>query len=205
MFMHTDSMTPNNSLTLNRREMIKQIALASGLALSATSLNSLAASLLKPTDLSRRKLNLLTADQLLVLRELGEVIIPATDTPGAIATGVHDFINGYAAHCLSKEEQHQLTSTLNKIADAAKTHQKMSFDQLSLAQKVELLTKIEQAKSPFTEQDRTDLKQVKALVVFAYYTSEAGASKELAYLAIPGGYKGNFKFSTVGKAWALSQ
>jgi Gluconate 2-dehydrogenase subunit 3 len=203
--MHTDSMTPNNSLTLNRREMIKHIALASGLALSAASLNSLAASLLKPTDLSRRKLNLLTADQLLVLRELGEVIIPATDTPGAIATGVHDFINGYAAHCLSKEEQNQLVNTLNKIADSAKTHQKMSFDQLSLAQKVELLTKIEQAKSPFKEQDRKDFKQVKALVVFAYYTSEAGASKELTYLAIPGGYKGNFKFSTVGKAWALSQ
>lgn len=185
--------------------MIKHLALASGLALSATSLNSLAASLLKPTDLSRRKLNLLTADQLAVLRELGEVIIPATDTPGAIATGVHDFINSYAAHCLSKEEQHQLVATLNKIADAAKTHHKKLFDQLNLSQKIELLTHIEQAKSPFTEQDRTDFKQVKALVVFAYYTSEVGASKELAYLAIPGGYKGNFKFSAVGKAWALSQ
>jgi Gluconate 2-dehydrogenase subunit 3 len=203
--MHSDSLTPNNGLTLNRREVIKHLALASGLALSATSLNSLAASLLKPTDLSRRKLNLLTADQLLVLRELGEVIIPTTDTPGAIATGVHDFINGYAAHCLSKEEQNQLVVTLNKIADVAKNHHKKLFDQLNLSQKIELLTKMEQAKSPFTEQDRTDFKQVKALVVFAYYTSETGANKELAYLAIPGGYKGNFKFSAVGKAWALSQ
>jgi len=194
-----------NSLTLDRREAIKYMALACGLVLSASSLNLLAASLLKPTDLNRRKLKLLSADQLLVLRELGEVIIPTTDSPGAITAGVHDFINGYAAHCLSKEEQHQLVSTLDKIANAAKTHQKIAFDKLSVDQKVELLTQIEQAKSPFTEQDRKDLKQVKALVVFAYYTSEAGATKELAYLAIPGGYKGNFKFNAVGKAWALSQ
>jgi hypothetical protein len=198
-------MQQKDTLTLDRREMVKHMALASGLLLSATSLNSLAASLLKPTDLNRRTNKLLTADQLLILRELGEVIIPTTDTPGAITTGVHDFINGYAAHCLSQEEQNRLVITINKIADTAKSHYEKSFDQLNLSQKIELLTNMEQAKSPFTQQDRKNLKQVKALVVFAYYTSEAGANKELTYLAIPGGYKGNFKFSTVGKAWALSQ
>lgn len=203
--MYNQNSLNNDLQNINRRKVIKHLALASGLVLSTSSLNSLAASLLKPSDLSRRKSDLLNADQLAVLRELGEVIIPTTDTPGAIAAGVHDFINGYAAQCLSNEEQASLVTTLNNIADAAKAQQKMPFDKLNLAQKIELLTHIEQAKPPFNQKDRTDFKQTKALVVFAYYTSEIGASKELAYLAFPGGYKGNFKFSAVGKAWALSQ
>lgn len=64
---------------------------------------------------------------------------------------------------------------------------------------------MEQASDGFTENDRKLFKQFKALVTFGYYTSEIGASQELAYLAIPGGYKGNFKFKDVGKAWALPQ
>jgi len=191
--------------SLNRRDLIKHMALTCGLVLSVASLNSLAANLLKPTDMSRRKTNLLTANQLLILRELGEVIIPTTDTPGAIEAGVHDFINGYAAQCLNKEEQRQLVAALNTIANTAKTRDKKPFDKLEIAQKIELLTDMEQAKYPFTEQDRTNLKQAKGLIVFGYYTSEAGATKELAYLAIPGGYKGNFKFKEIGKAWAISQ
>jgi hypothetical protein len=198
-------MHSSNVKSLDRRDMIKHMALACGLLLSTHSLNSLAASLLKPTDLSRRKLGFLNADQLLILREVGEVIIPTTDTPGAIAAGVHDFINHYAAHCLGNKEQSQLTNALNIIASTTKsTHQK-SFDQLNLQQKTELLSQLEQAKNSFTKEDQINFKQLKAQVVFAYYTSEIGASQELVYLAIPGGYKGDFKFSKVGKAWGLSQ
>lgn len=198
-------MSQESLLSLDRRDLIKHVFVACGLTLSANSLNALADSLLKPTDLARSKLKLLSADQLQLLRELGEVIIPATDTPGATAAGVHDFINSFGAHCLNKQEQEKLTLTLNKIGQASIQHHKLSFDKLDLNKKIELLTKIEQAKSPFSEQDRKDFKQLKSLIVFAYYTSEIGASKELAYLAIPGGYKGSFKFNTVGKAWALSQ
>jgi Gluconate 2-dehydrogenase subunit 3 len=198
-------MSQENRLSLDRRDLIKHMIMACGLALSASSLNALADSLLKPTNLARSKLKLLSADQLQLLGEVGEVIIPATDTPGAIAAGVHDFINSFGAHCLNKQEQEKLTQTLNNIGQASVQLQKLSFDKLDLNKKIELLTKIEQAKSPFSEQDRKDFKQLKSLIVFAYYTSEIGASKELAYLPLPGGYKGNFKFSTIGKAWAVSQ
>lgn len=190
---------------VSRRDAIKQLALACGLVLSANSLSALAANFTPPTDFTRRKKTLLNADQLALVRELGEIIIPTTDTPGAIAAGVHDFINHFSVYCANTAEQQALLSGLKRIDDSAQTRFSTSFVTASKTQQIELLTNMEQAADGFTAADRQFFKQLKALVTFGYYTSEIGATQELAYLAIPGGYKGNFKFKDVGKAWALPQ
>ena len=190
---------------VSRRAAIKQLAFACGLVLSANSLSVLAANFTPPTDFTRRKKTLLNADQLALVRELGEIIIPTTDTPGAIAAGVHDFINHFAVYCANAAEQQALLSGLQRIDESAQKRFGKSFLSASNAQQIEMLTKMEQAADGFTAADRHFFKQLKALVTFGYYTSEIGATQELAYLAIPGGYKGNFKFKDVGKAWALPQ
>lgn len=189
----------------SRRDAIKQLALMCGLALSASSLSALAASVSPPTDMNRSTKTLFDKNQLALVRELGEIIIPTTDTPGAIAAGVHDFINHYLVYCASKEEQTNLLTTLSHIDESAQAQAKKPFLLLSKEQQTELLTNMEQAKNGFNQNDRDGFKKLKALVLFGYYTSEIGATQELAYLAIPGGYKGNFKFKEIGKAWALPQ
>lgn len=199
----TLSALPNGAAGVSRRDAIKQLALACGLVLSANSLSALAATFSQPTDLARSKKTLLNIDQLALLRELGEIIIPTTDTPGAIAAGVHDFINHYVVYCASPTEQQGLIAGLKRIDDSAKTRFSKPFLSTSKQQQIELLTNMEKATDGFTADDRKFFKQLKALVTFGYYTSEIGATQELAYLAIPGGYKGNFKFKQVGKAWAL--
>lgn len=189
----------------DRREMIMYLALVSGLVLMPASLESLAA-FSKPTDLTRLgKKGLLNAEQLALLADVSDVIIPATDSPGALAAKAHEFINQFAVVCLGIHEQNQILETLDKIAIEANKKSGKDFKTLSTAQKIQLLTEFEQGKSPFTSNDRENFKQLKGWIVFAYYTSEPGATQELSYLAIPGGYKGNVKFSSVGKAWALSQ
>ncbi|AQT60635.1 gluconate 2-dehydrogenase subunit 3 family protein [Cellvibrio sp. PSBB023] len=195
---------PSGSDGVSRRAALKQLALACGLALSASSLSALAASFSAPTDFSRSKKTLLTAKQLELVRALGDIIIPATDTPGAVAAGVHDFINHYTAYCASSAEQQQLLATLARIESAAHDEFKTAFTALTNAQQLQLLNAMEQAQNGFSQADRKGLKQLKALVVFGYYTSEPGATQELAYLAIPGGYKGNFKLKEIGRAWALN-
>ncbi len=195
---------PSGSDGVSRRAALKQLALACGLALSASSLSALAASFSAPTDFSRSKKTLLTAKQLELVRTLGDIIIPATDTPGAVAAGVHDFINHYTAYCASSAEQQQLLATLARIESAAHDEFKTAFTALTNAQQLQLLNAMEQAQNGFSQADRKGLKQLKALVVFGYYTSEPGATQELAYLAIPGGYKGNFKLKEIGRAWALN-
>jgi len=200
----TDS-APEAFPGVSRRDAIKQLALACGLVLSTSSLSALAASFEAPTDLTRSKKTLLNTDQLALVRELGEIIIPTTDTPGAIAAGVHDFINHFVVYCASTEEQQALLAGLKRIDTSAQSRFNKPFLSASKTQQIELLTKMEQAADGFTADDRQFFKKLKALVTFGYYTSEIGATQELAYLAIPGGYKGNFKFKEIGKAWALPQ
>lgn len=189
----------------SRRDAIKQLAMMCGLALSASSLSALAAVVTPPTDMNRSTKTLFDKSQLALVRELGEIIIPTTDTPGAIAAGVHDFINHYLVYCASKEEQQGLLATLKRIDDSAQAKAQKPFLLLDKEQQTDLLNNMEQAKNGFGQTDRNGFKQLKALVLFGYYTSEIGATQELAYLAIPGGYKGNFKFKEIGKAWALPQ
>ena len=199
------AISQEQEINTSRRSAIKSLALACGLVLSSSSLAALAAAVTPPTDMSRSKKTLLNADQLALVRELGEIIIPTTDTLGAIGAGVHDFINHFVAYCASTAEQQQLINGLTTIESSAQTRFGKPFLGASKTQQIELLTNMEKAADGFNQSDRQFFKQFKALVTFGYYTSEIGATQELAYLAIPGGYKGNFKFKDVGKAWSLTQ
>ena len=188
---------------INRRAAIKQLALMCGLALSATSLGALAASFSNPRDMSRASKSLLSPAQLALLKQLGELIIPTTDTPGAIAAGVHDFINHQLVYCFSPQDQKMHLDGLDRLAGLSQQLLGKDFLSATQAQQVALLTQMEAAQKPFTQNDRNYFKQLKSLVVFGYYTSEIGATKELAFLPVPGGYKGHFKFSQIGRAWSL--
>jgi hypothetical protein len=187
----------------SRREAIKQLALLIGVSLSASSLSALAASFANTTDFKRRSKTLLNPQQLALVRELGELIIPTTDTPGAIAAGVHDFINYQLVYCFSKEDQTFHLKNLDRIAKIAQEEFGKSFIAATKEQQIDLLTRMEKPAAPFTQDDRNYFKQLKSLVVFGYYTSEIGATQELKYLAIPGGYKGNVKIKEIGRTWAL--
>ena len=195
---------PGASADLERRTAIKQLAAFCGLALSASSMSLMANSFSLPTDMSRNKKTFFGPSQLALVMVIGELIIPTTDTPGAIAAGVHDFINHQATYCLSPTDQDKLTATLTKISASAKEKYGKDFLACSSSEQTYLLTDMEQAQNGFTPTDRGGFKQLKGLVIFGYYTSKIGATQELAYLAIPGGYKGDFKFKQIGKAWSLN-
>lgn len=197
------AISQEQEISTSRRTAIKQLAAFCGLALSANSLSALAEAVTAPTDFNRSKKTLFNTDQLALVRELGEIIIPTTDTPGAIAAGVHDFINHFVVYCADDDEQQMLLAGLKTIENHAQNDFKKSFLALDKNQQFDLLTHMEKATQGFTPADRLFFKKFKGLVTFGYYTSEIGATQELAYLAIPGGYKGNFKFKDVGKAWAI--
>lgn len=187
---------------IDRRTALKQLALACGLALSAQSVSLMAAGFSIPTDQHRKKNKALTAQQLTLVRELGEIIIPTTDTPGAIAAEVHHFIDHQLAYCFSEQETNQILSGLKKLEVQAQARHKKSFSTTEKAEQIALLSDMEAGRAGFNESDRKSFKQFKALVVFGYYTSEIGATQELVYAAVPGGYHA-IKFAEVGKAWAL--
>jgi hypothetical protein len=184
-----------------RRTALKQMATIFGLSLSAQSLDVLAATVKGTMPLTTK---FFTPEQLQTTGVIADLIIPTTDTPGALAINVHGFMDTYLADCVSKAEQEKFISGLKKINSVAENKFRKSFLTCTPKQQSQLLTAIEKSDSGFTTEDKSFFTQFKSLTLFGYYTSEVGATQELAYLAIPGGYQGNFPFAKVGKAWAMN-
>jgi hypothetical protein len=185
----------------SRRTALKQVAALLGLTLSAQALEVLAAA---PEHVRPHGLKLLSREEWQMTGVIAELIIPATDTPGALAADVHGFIDHYLAECVGKQEQQEFANGLNTINTIAQKQFHKMFLSCRHAQQVQLLTAIEKTALGFTTADNAFFKFFKSLTLLGYYTSEPGATRELAYLPIPGGYQGNFPFVKIGKAWALN-
>jgi hypothetical protein len=191
----------NAEIEHTRRTALKQMALLFGLSLSPQSLDVLAATVKGTMPLTTK---FFTPEQLQMTGVIADLIIPTTDTPGALAVNVHGFLDTYLAECVSKQDQEIFLNGLKKINSLAENKFRKSFLTCKQKQQTQLLTAIEKSDSGFTPEDKGFFTQFKSLTLFGYYTSEIGATQELAYLAIPGGYQGNFPFAKVGKAWALN-
>lgn len=184
-----------------RRTALKQMALLFGLSLSAQSLDVLATTVKASMPHTTK---FLTPDQLQMAGVIADLIIPTTETPGALSVNVHGFMDAYLAECVSKDDQQQFLNGLKKINKIAEDKFHKVFLACTHKQHIQLLTAIEKPDSGFDQGDKEFFKSFKSLTLFGYYTSEVGATQELAFLPIPGGYKGNFPFAKIGKAWSLN-
>ncbi|KAF7785955.1 hypothetical protein PRUB_a0374 [Pseudoalteromonas rubra] len=173
------------------------ISLGAGLSQGFIGENALAAALsyrITP-DGEPHQARVLSNEQLKLLKRVCNTIIPATETPGAGDIGVHGFIDHYLYHCYDLNAHTRMRAILSVIETSSLRIYGHSFALLNDEKQVVHLTRLETAAKPFSEQQRADFKQLKALVCFGYYTSETGASKELVYQAYPGGFKGQVAYS----------
>lgn len=136
-----------------------------------------------------------------ILRDICAQVIPQTATPGAAEVDTHGFIDNQLFHCYGATEQQQVKSILSKIERISRQRYGQAFNDADQAQQLTLLEELEKPAGGFSQQDRANFKVLKGQIVFGYYTSEVGASEELAYLAIPGDFTGSIPYKSVGKAW----
>lgn len=184
----------------SRRAALLRIGALCGLALSGDILAAVAAPAATGNDAAPE---LLTRDELALTGVLAELIIPQTDTPGALAVGAHRTIDHLLKACVLKRDQAAFRAGLARIEEVARAQGGKRFGALPQARQVALLHAIDNGSAPFNGDDQGFFRQLKGYVAFAYYTSEAGASKELAYLPFPGGYAGNVKVNRSTRTWAL--
>ncbi|GAB3255424.1 lactose 3-dehydrogenase subunit gamma LacC [Larkinella harenae] len=122
-----------------------------------------------------------------LLAEVVEAIIPATDTPGAKALGVHTFIQKIVTDCMEPSAQETLTKGLTAVETQARATQNRSFSSLDNSQRTELL----RAMSQSAEADQKDfVSLVKGLTIRGYMTSEYVMNNIVRYQMIPGFYHG---------------
>ncbi|MDO6838861.1 gluconate 2-dehydrogenase subunit 3 family protein [Paraglaciecola chathamensis] len=148
---------------------------------------------------------LFTQKQMQQLRDICQLVIPKTDTAGAGDVDTHGFIDNQLVRCHANWQQTQVVDLLKRIDAAAQKRFKKSFSEASESQQLALLSAIEEAEKEFGRDDAEHFAFLKHMIVFGYFTSEVGATQELAYLPVPGGFKGSIEYSSVGKAWLVNQ
>jgi len=186
-----------------RRKMLKQLSVLFASTLSVSSLTVAAQGYkIKPPSADRAG-EVLAKEQLAQLALIVDLILPATETPAASALDVHGFIDHQLKHCYGTEQQNNFVSGLERIDQLAVKSFNTLFSRINEEQQISVLTVMETGESSIDSQDKDFIHQLKALTLLGYYTTEIGASQELSYLTIPGGYKGDFPFFLVGKAWAF--
>lgn len=179
-----------------RRSALLRLAGLCGLALSGDVLAAVSAG-------TKAKPGLLAPDALALTGVLAELVIPATDTPGALAVGAHHTISHMLNVCEPKPRQQQFLAGLARMDAVAQEQDSKPFAKLPKARQVALLKALDTASAPFNGTDEQFFTQLKQYTLFAYYTSEAGATRELAYLPVPGSFKGNFPLKKTTRTWAL--
>lgn len=192
---HTQQADPH--FQLKRRQALINIAGLLGLSMSAESF-----ALIDSARQVGKTANVLSESQLAITAALAEVVIPKTDTPGAIGVGAPDYINHHLRVCISPQKQKLFIAGLQKLNQVSLDQFNTGFAWLMSQKQIELVTALENKNNGFTQEDKDFFTFFKSLTLFAYYTSEIGATQELAYLEVPGGYQGSFPFAKIGRAWA---
>ena len=134
---------------------------------------------------STRKI--LSGSQTDLLATMVETIIPATDTPGAKALNVDQFVQKMVVDCYPKTAQDNLRKGLDSLDGLARTAYSKPFADGDAAQRTALLTQLVQS---------TDTAQkgfyslVKGLTIRGYMSSEYVMTNLTHYQFIPGHYYG---------------
>jgi glucoside 3-dehydrogenase (cytochrome c) hitch-hiker subunit len=137
-------------------------------------------------------LRILDPHQHQTVAAVAELIIPETDTPGARAARVAEFIDLMVAEWCTEEQRARF---LDGLADLDRRSQAIigrAFVDGRLSEQTTTLSELEAEWLSFRvaggKPEDHFFHQIKYLTIYGYYTSRVGVEKELHWSAIPGRY-----------------
>jgi hypothetical protein len=189
---------------MDRREALRLMAMGAALQFAPSNLFAVLreARGLLGTQTTPRTLD---SQQYATVTAIAELILPRTETPGASDIGVSQFIDLIVTEWYNPEER---TRFLNGLADVDVRTQALfgkNFVGSSPGQQAEILTALGQQMTEEAEALQDHAREyrgsppepnqnfyymLRGLTLIGYYTSEAGATRELDFQIIPGRYDG---------------
>ncbi len=189
---------------MDRRDAVKSVAILMGGALSASTLSVMLNSCNNAPE--KGEGNTFTENEKGVIKRVADVIIPKTDTPGAVDAGVPAFIVMMMQECYPLKDQddfHEGLAAFNKWS--SKKYGK-EFLKLSPDKQQQAVTELDKAVLGKDNKEKNKnlafYRTLKELTLLGYFTSEPGATKTLRYIQIPGKYEGCVPYHEGDKAWA---
>jgi hypothetical protein len=186
---------------MRRRELLRLLATGAALQLAPSKWFAFAREA-HGLIANRKSLRTLDPHQDATIKALADMIIPRTDTPNASDSGVSDFIDLILTEWYEASERTHFLEGLAAVDSRMKTLFGKNFIDCSPDQKsqimVELGAKMLADAPPVGRHWASDAPSpptnfysgFRRLTLTAYYTSEAGATKELHFEVIPDQYQG---------------
>ena len=186
-------------MNMTRREAVIKMAIVMGA--STLNLRLIAAEVAPAAGSSPP---IFSADEIALLDEIGETIIPATDVPGAKAAGIGAFIAMMVRDCYVPRDQAAVKEGLQKIAGAHSARFGSAFVQGKPADRTTLLNELDREIKQPAPPDATGphyFKILKELTIVGYFSSEIGCKQALRFIEVPGRFDGSAPYKKGEHAW----
>jgi len=148
-----------------------------------------------------------------IVSAVAEIMIPRTDTPGAIDVGVPGFIDLMLKDVYTQKDRERYLAGAAEFDAAAQGEQGKKFVTLESAQQVAHVRKFHDAAvveesrlhRPHAHLQRPFILMTKELTLLGFFTSQVGATQVLQYVAVPGSYHACVPLEQAGngKTWAV--
>lgn len=200
---------------MNRRDLLKSIALLTGGTLVGGDL--LLSSFTYPAD---DMYGILPLDQVKLLNELGETILPTTEkSKGGKAANVGALINVIASDCYSKTEQNTFVESLKQLNIDSSKSLKKTFLLATKAERHKFLTALDQEaydyqkQKPIKDNEERKINKnfkplpnhyfigIKQAILWAYFNSEIGATEALRFVSVPTRFDGCVPYHKGDRSW----
>lgn len=189
---------------MNRRTLIKGIAVVSSLGLSSFSLYKWFSLSAKP---DHRTLH----EQQGLIAELAEVILPRTQTPGAKDAMVDIYIVDMIESCTDVKSQNNFINGLNELRNYTLNNYNTPFSECSNNDKIAILKYFERKSTyHYNILNKIDRKilgkpffvKLKELTIEGYCISKVGATMGLEYDYIPHNFQACIPLTKDQRSWA---
>lgn len=178
---------------MNRREALKNISISFGsITLSAGVLSMLQSCQSNNSDWSPE---FFSNNQLSFVDRMFELIIPETDTPGAISLNLSSFVDSYINRNIPSKNQSELSAEINEFLNIILKNE--SKNNISEVDDISLETYLSNHidNKSFKESNGENYSQIcellREMAVRSYKLSEYVLINKLRYVPVPGYYDGN--------------
>jgi gluconate 2-dehydrogenase gamma chain len=187
---------------MDRREALRRSAIVAGFALST----SATMGILKgcaPSGRPKWPPRFLTNDEVSLVSEIADTILPTTDTPGAIDVNVPEFIDLMLKENFSSEEQQTFKEGASTFVKSVEEEYSTYFEKCDQEEKTKIISEEEQRSLEHFKvtNQKTFYMMVKELTILGYYTSEYVMTNMLDYHPVPSRYDGCIPFPPDGKLY----
>ena len=150
-----------------------------------------------------------TPEEIALLDEIAETILPETATPGAKAAGVGAFMAHMVMNAYNPQQQSVFRLGMRTLEEEALREIGVPFMQAAPAQRLALLERLDREQADYMRMQGATpgapphyFRLMKELALLGYFTSEIGMTQAQRYVEAPGRFDPDVPYTPGDRAWA---